>query len=48
MFVIFGKKTSETYLLIMANLPPIFVLTIEVAVRIDRKCQKSIYTFVIK
>ena len=32
----------------MADLPPIFILTIEVAMRIDRKYQKSIYTYVIK
>ena len=43
------KKNSEAYyLLIMADLPPIFILTIEVAMRIDRKYQKSIYTYVIK
>ena len=50
LFVIFGeKKNSETYyLLIMADLPPTFTLTIEVAMRIDRKCQESVYTYVIK
>ena len=49
LFVIFGKKNSETYyLLIMADLPPLFILATEVAMRIDTKCQKSIYTYVIK
>ena len=43
------KKNSETYyLLFMADLPPIFILTIEVAMRIDKKCQKCIYIYVIK
>ena len=32
----------------MANLPPIFILIMEVALRIDRKCQKGIYTHVIR
>ena len=32
----------------MADLPPISIWTIEAAMRIDRKCQKSIYTYVIK
>ena len=36
----------------MADLPPTFILTIEVAMRIDRKCnrkyEKSRYTYVIK
>ena len=46
---LFLEKNSETYyLLIMADLPPMFILTIEVAMRIDRKCQKNIHTYVIK
>ena len=46
---LFLEKNSETYhLLIMADLPPIFISIIEVAMRIDRKYQKSIYPYVIK
>ena len=38
------EKNSDTYhLLVMANLPPIFILTLEVAMRIDRKCQKGVH-----
>ena len=45
----FHFKNSEIYhLLIMANLSLIFILIIEVALRRDRKCQKGIYTYVIK
>ena len=29
----------------MADLPPMFILTIEVDTRIDRKCQKNICTY---
>ena len=32
----------------MADLSPIFILATEVAMRIDRKCQKNIYIYVIK
>ena len=30
------------------NLPPTFILLIEVAMRTDRKCQKGIYNYVIE
>ena len=32
----------------MANLSLVLILIIEVAMRIDKKCQKDIYTYVIK
>ena len=47
-FVIFGKKQWDLSFTDHADLPPIFISIIEVAMWIDRKCQKSIYPYVIK
>ena len=42
------KKQLDLSFTDHANLPPIFILIMEVALRIDRKCQKGIYTHVIR
>ena len=48
LFFAFGTKKQKNreiyHLLIMANLSPVLIFIIEVAMRIDRKCQKDIYT----